>query len=78
MHILTGNTHGVYRACNFIGKSDKVAGVPCTIALIQVCQISCENEVCAVKWRNFYNKVIVTDMELIFCQLISDDKVKLV
>ena len=41
------------------------------------------NGVCGVKWRHFYNKIenkqdIVTDIELIFGQLITDDKMKLV
>ena len=53
------------------------------MAIIQVSQISFENEVCGEKWRHFYNKVvnrkdIVTDMELIFDQLITHDKMKLV
>ena len=53
------------------------------MVLIQVSQMSFESEVCGVKWRHFYNKIankydIVTDMELIFGQLISLDKMKLV
>ena len=53
------------------------------MTLIQVSQILCENEVCGVKWRHFHNKIvnkyaIVTDMELIFGQLITHDKIKLV
>ena len=53
------------------------------MAFVQVCQISFESEVYGVKWRNFYHKIvnkqdIVTDMELIFGQLITHGKMKLV
>ena len=53
----------------------------CSMALIQVSQISFENEV--FKWQHFYNKIvnkqdIITDMGLIFGQLIMHDKMKLV
>ena len=54
-----------------------------SMALIQVSQISFESEVCVVKWRNFHSKTvnewyISTDMKLIFGQLITHDKMKLV
>ena len=46
--------------------------------LIQVPQISFQTKICGVKWRHFYNNIakkdIVTDMELIFGQLIAHDK----
>ena len=53
------------------------------MALIHVSQISFESKICGVKWRHFYNKiineyVIMTDMELIFGQLITHDKRNLV
>ena len=51
------------------------------MALDQVYQISFKNEVCAVKLRHFYNKIvnesdIVEDMKLLFGQLITLDKMK--
>ena len=53
------------------------------MAVFQAFQISFESEVCGVKWRQFNNKIvnkynIVTGMELIFGQLITHDKMKLV
>ena len=53
------------------------------MALTQDSQISFGSKVCRVKWRHFYNEIvnrkdIVTDMELIFGQLITHDKMKLV
>ena len=53
------------------------------MTLIQVSQIPFKSKVCGVKWWHFYKKVvnnedIVTDMELIFGQLITHDKKKLV
>ena len=52
------------------------------MTLIQVPQISFESEVCGLKWRHVYNKTvniydIVTDMELIFGQLITHDNMTL-
>ena len=53
------------------------------MALILVSQISFESEVCGIKWQHFYHKIankegIVTDIELIFDQLITHNKMKLV
>ena len=53
------------------------------MALIQISQISFRSEVWGVKWRHFYNKIvnngdIVSDMELVFRQLITHDKMELV
>ena len=53
------------------------------MAFIRIFQISFESEVCGVKWRHFYNKIvnksgIVIDNELIFGWLITSDKMKLV
>ena len=55
----------------------------CAMAFIQVSQISFESEVCGVKWRHFYDKIvykwdIVADMELTCGKLINRDKMKLV
>ena len=53
------------------------------MALIQVCCISfaIENEVCGITWWHFHNNIakkqnIVTDIELIFGQLVTHDKMK--
>ena len=53
------------------------------MVLTQDSQISFEREVCEIKWWHFYNKAvnkldIVTVMGLIFGQLITHDKMKLV
>ena len=53
------------------------------MAYIQVSRILFENEVCWVKRRHVYNnlqsnKINVTNMELIFGQLVTHDKMKLV
>ena len=52
----------------------------CAMALINVFQISFKSEICEVKWGHFYNDIvneknIVTDIELIFGQLMTHDKI---
>ena len=47
MHILTGNAHSLYKVIFTLQT-----------ALIQISEISFASEVCGIRWRHFYDKIV--------------------